>query len=169
MPARRFIGAATAALVFVIAIETAQARNRLDPAPVPVAGAMIDDRFAHLRVPEAYASARAAARTRPRDLVTYAARFLATNPTGWARAWCGRFLRMIVPADPGSAFDRARNWRRYGRAVGGPVIGAIGVMPHHVGIVLGRCRGGVLMRSGNHNGSVGDGCYPARRFIAWRI
>jgi hypothetical protein len=103
------------------------------------------------------------------ELAARAAQHLGRNPTGWARAWCGRFLRLIVPSDPGPSFDAARNWARYGRDAGGPFPGVIGVMPHHVGIVLGRCDdGSVLMRSGNHNRTVGDGCYAARRFIAFR-
>lgn len=101
-------------------------------------------------------------------LADRAGRYVGTNPTGWARVWCGRFLRMVVPSDPGPAFDLARNWKNYG-APAGPVAGAIGVMPHHVGIVLGRCPdGSVLMRSGNHNHRVDDGCYAQRRFIAFR-
>src|SRR5260370_10921706 len=88
-------------------------------------------------------------------LTARAAPHLGRNPTGWTRAWCGRFLRMIVPSDPGPSFDAARNWARYGRDAGGPAPGVIGVMAHHVGIVLGRCDdGSVLMRSGNHNRTV---------------
>jgi hypothetical protein len=49
---------------------------------------------------------------------------------------------LIVPSDPGPSFDAARNWARYGRDAGGPFPGVIGVMPHHVGIVLGRCDDG---------------------------
>jgi uncharacterized protein YceK len=102
-------------------------------------------------------------------LASRAGRYLGRNPTGWTRVWCGKFLRMIVPSDPGPSFDAARNWARYGRDAGGPAPGVIGVMPHHVGIVLGRCDdGSVLMRSGNHNRVVGDGCYPPQRFIAFR-
>ena len=104
------------------------------------------------------------------SLVSEARRYLGRNPTGWARVWCGRFLRMVVPSDPGPAFNVARNWKNYGSLAPGPVAGAIGVMPHHVGIVLGKCAGGgVLLRSGNHNRAVGDGCYSAARFIAFRI
>lgn len=104
------------------------------------------------------------------SLAERAGRYVGTNPTGWARVWCGRFLRLIVPRDPGPAFDAARNWARYGAPADGPVPGAIGVMPHHVGIVLGRCQdGSVLMRSGNHNRRVDDGCYAQRRFIAYRV
>lgn len=190
MHARRFLGAALAALcLMLIAAQPAEARKRhshhrhkhhshvvkrIAPAAAlaPV-GYMVDDRFAHLRMPEAAASARAwkwPGALTGSDLASRAGRYLGSNPTGWARVWCGKFLRMVVPNDPGPAFDVARNWKHYGTPAPGPVTGAIGVMPHHVGIVLGRCEGGgVLLRSGNHNRTVGDGCYPQRRFIAWRV
>src|SRR5262245_46481757 len=41
------------------------------------------------------------------DLATRAGRYLGGNPTGWARVWCGVFMRMIVPRDPGPAFNAA--------------------------------------------------------------
>lgn len=104
-------------------------------------------------------------------LAAVAGRYLGGNPTGWRRAWCGNFMRLVVrqaglPDHKGG--NLARNWSHYGRASSARV-GAIGVMPHHVGIVIGRCRGGgILLRSGNHGRRVGDGCYAARRFIAFR-
>ena len=169
MLARRFLGAALAALVLLFAlVHPADARPRqVSLAPVPVAGALVDDRYPHLRSPEAYSTARAWHGFG--GLAERAGRYLGTNPTGWARVWCGKFLRMVVPSDPGPAFNVARNWKHYGSSAPGPVAGAIGVMPHHVGIVLGRCEGGgVWLRSGNHNKTVGDGCYSAAHFIAFR-
>jgi hypothetical protein len=59
----RHIGAAFAALVFMLALTHHAAPQSL--APIPVPGAMIDDRFAHLREPEAHASARALLQDRP--------------------------------------------------------------------------------------------------------
>lgn len=134
----------------------------------PVAGAVIDDRYPQLRRAEANAAAGAVGR-----LAERAGRYLGTNPTGWARLWCGRFLRMLMPRDPGPAFNAARNWSRFGYDAGGPRPGAIGVLTRkgggHVGIVLGRCAdGSILLRSGNHRGRVGDGCYAPSRFIAFR-
>jgi hypothetical protein len=175
----RLIGAALAVLCLtLLAASPADARRARHHHARPVAhvtapdptGYVVDDRFPHLRMPEATATARAWPRVFGGGLAARAGRYLGTNPTGWRRVWCGRFLRMIVPRDPGPAFDAARSWARYGSAAHGPVPGAIGVMPHHVGIVLGRCADGrVLMRSGNHNRTVGDGCYAARRFIAFRV
>ena len=182
MHTRRFLGAALAALCLIPITNAADARRakRVSMAPIPVAGAVVDDRFAHLRLPEAYATTRAWPKSKHTHqkwepvsaiggLAARAGQYLGGNPTGWARAWCGKFLRMIVPSDPGPAFNVARNWSRYGVPAPGPVAGAIGVMPHHVGIVIGRCADGrIHLRSGNHNRRVGDGCYAASRFIAFR-
>lgn len=113
---------------------------------------------------------RAPAGSRP--LASIAGRYLGTNPVGWGRVWCGMFLRMVVrnaglPDLPSG--NLARAWARYGSPAPGPVVGAIGVLPHHVGVIIGRCSdGSVLMRSGNHGHQVGDGCYSAGRFIAFR-
>lgn len=59
MTTRRRLGAAAAALVIVLACPAQARRLRADLAPTPHANAMVDERFAHLRLPEAYASARA--------------------------------------------------------------------------------------------------------------
>jgi hypothetical protein len=57
----RLVGAVFAALVLLVAVyipaDARRARHSL--APVPVEGAMVDDRYPHLRLPEAYATARA--------------------------------------------------------------------------------------------------------------
>lgn len=144
--------------------------KRVAPVPAAVVSPMVDDRYANLRAPEAYGSAMVRGYRAFSGLAARAGQYLGTNPTGWARVWCGKFLRLIVPRDPGPAYDVARNWKHYGAPAHGPVAGAIGVMPHHVGIVLGRCEGGgVLLRSGNHRKRVGDGCYSAARFIAFRV
>lgn len=104
-------------------------------------------------------------------LAQIAGRYLGGNPTGWRSRWCGNFMRLVVkqaglPDHPGG--NLARNWVRYGRP-SGPVNGAIGVLRSHVGIVIGRCPDGrIRLRSGNHSRRVGDGCYAAHRFIAYR-
>lgn len=59
MNAHRILGAALAALFLFALNQTADARKRDPHAVVPVTGAVIDDRFSHLREPEAYATARA--------------------------------------------------------------------------------------------------------------
>jgi hypothetical protein len=180
MHARRYLGAAMAALAL---LPVTPAAATPPPHLAGPASAMADDRFPiQLAIMSASDVTRAKRCAPPfgcrrdrrlpsaggGDLAARAAVYLGRNPTGWARAWCGKFLRMIVPHDPGPTFDLARNWSRYGRP-SGPAPGAIGVMPHHVGIVIGRCADGrIHLRSGNHNRRVGDGCYAAGRFIAFR-
>jgi hypothetical protein len=61
-PAGAALAALFSCLISLLAPAPADAgprRARVDLAPATIAGAMIDDRFAHLRVPEAYATARA--------------------------------------------------------------------------------------------------------------
>jgi len=58
----RLTGAALAVLVLIfliVAIPANARRARHSLAPVPVAGAVVDDRYPHLREPEAHATARA--------------------------------------------------------------------------------------------------------------
>jgi len=65
------------------------------------------------------------------------------------RAWCGWWLRHQVGRDPGPAFNRARNWARWGHAAR-PAPGVVVVWPHHVGLIIGRAAHGLWMvRSGN--------------------
>lgn len=70
-----------------------------------------------------------------------ARQYVGTNPTGWMRIWCGRFMRMVVPRDPGPAFNLARNWLKIGRRLSAPRVDAIAVMFRrgggHVGVVSG--------------------------------
>lgn len=104
-------------------------------------------------------------------LLASAARYLGGNPTGWARVWCGRFMRMIVGRDPGPRYNLARNWAHYGKPSRRRP-GAIAVMRGHVGVVAGnggRCGPGrVYILSGNHGRRVGYGCYATSRIIAYR-
>jgi hypothetical protein len=97
----------------------------------------------------------------------HALHYLGGNPTGWGHAWCARFLRMVMPYDPGPRYNLAANWRVFG-APSGPYPGAIAVMPHHVGIVLQSGGNRVLLVSGNHGHRVGIGWYPTGRIIAYR-
>lgn len=104
-------------------------------------------------------------------IASIAGGYMGGNPTGWRSRWCGNFMRLVVrkaglPDHPTG--NLARNWRSYGRPAGSHA-GSIGVMRSHVGIVIGRCPDGrILLRSGNHGRRVGDGCYAASRFIAFR-
>src|SRR5690348_9934359 len=59
--------ALAAALGLLLCVNAAEARRarHISLAPVPVSGAMVDDRYPHLRLPEAYGSARAVRAVRP--------------------------------------------------------------------------------------------------------
>lgn len=89
--------------------------------------------------------------------------------TPWARAWCAdavnAWLRMA--GYRGTGDGRAISFARYGRP-SGPQIGAIAVLRHHVGIVIGRSGRGVVLLSGNHSRRVGIGVYASHRIIAFR-
>jgi len=63
-------------------------------------------------------------------------------------AWCGWAMRQLVSSDPGSSYNLARNWARWGHP--GPVgIGAVVVWPHHVGKIVGQQNGQWVVESGN--------------------
>ena len=53
--------ALAAVILAILTLHPAEARRarHVDMAPVPVAGAMVDDRYPHMRLPEAYGTARA--------------------------------------------------------------------------------------------------------------
>src|SRR5437763_1011675 len=59
------LGAVLAALTLLCVLAPAEARraHRISLAPVPVPGSMVDDRYLHLRLPEAYGTARALERS----------------------------------------------------------------------------------------------------------
>ncbi len=78
------------------------------------------------------------------------------------RAW------LRASGHPISGTDhRAVSFARYGRPTS-PHVGAVAVLPHHVGIVAGVSRAGVVLLSGNHGRRVAYGVYPMRRIIAFR-
>lgn len=82
--------------------------------------------------------------------------------------WCGCWLRIQLGiADV--KYNQSQYWMHYGHATT-PDRAAIGVMPGHVGQVVGLCPGGkIRLRSGNTwgrgvVGGVGEACYPLRAF-----
>ncbi|HWL31214.1 MAG TPA: CHAP domain-containing protein [Xanthobacteraceae bacterium] len=109
------------------------------------------------------------------SLVARAARYIGTNPTGWARVWCGRFMAMIAPRAAAHVRNPnlARAWAALPRV--GPRVGAIVVLSRrggpqagHVGVVKGFTRhGDPIVISGNHNRVVGVGVYPRSRVVAY--
>ena len=102
-------------------------------------------------------------------LVSVARSYTGTNPTKRARQWCGEFLGLVVRKAGGKVpegYALAKSWASLPRTTMHP--GAIAVMSSHVGIVTGECEnGGVRIVSGNHNRTVGEGCYPRGRIIAY--
>lgn len=115
---------------------------------------------------------------RPRvepSLLELARRHLGTNPTGWARLWCGRFMEMIAPkaARRVSNPHLARSWATLPRST--PQVGAIVVLTRgrdpnagHIGVVSGfDRRGNPRVVSGNHNRRVAESVYPKSRVVAY--
>lgn len=129
------------------------------------------------RVPRNYAShkrerAVASIAEPTGDLVAKARAYLGTNPTGWSRVWCGKFMAMIAPeaARRISNPNLARAWADLPRTA--PRVGAIVVLSRgkggHVGVVAGfEPSGNPIVISGNHNRRVGIGRYSRNRVIAY--
>ncbi len=119
------------------------------------------------------------------EVVSEAKRWIGTNPTGWDRVWCARFMNFVLKrtghAETGS--DAASSFASYGRRVWGPQVGAIAVMKRgknggHVGVVSGFDHSGnPIVISGNHNRCsgnsrgngrcVGVAVYPRDRIYAY--
>jgi hypothetical protein len=84
---------------------------------------------------------------------------------GRPRAWCGWYARSLVGRDPGTAYNLARNWARWGRP-SGPGVGVMVVWSHHVGMITGRTPDGQwIVKSGND----GHGVRERPRSIAGAI
>jgi uncharacterized protein (TIGR02594 family) len=104
-------------------------------------------------------------------LVREAERYLgARNFTGSRRAWCADALNVWLKrtGHSTSGSGRAIDFAHYGRRLSGPRVGAIAVMRHHVGIVVGMQGGNPVLVSGNHGRHVGVGMYSGRRIITYR-
>ena len=103
------------------------------------------------------------------QLIRLAMEHLGDNPTGWSHNWCGRFLAMTLEAAGHSAGGNlAAGYADYGLPAKAQV-GAIAVMPHHVGIVTAVGPGYVMLLSGNHGHKVGVGRYASNKIIAYRM
>lgn len=105
------------------------------------------------------------------QLIGVARRYLGRgNFTGYREAWCADALRAWLRQSGHSLAGtdhRAISFARYGRP-SGPHVGAVAVLRHHVGIVAGLTRRGVILLSGNHSHRVAYGVYPLRRIVAFR-
>lgn len=111
-------------------------------------------------------------------LLRRAERHIGTNPTGWARLWCARFLAMLAPhlARRLDNPNLARAWTRLPRAKT-PAPGIIVVLSRgnnpragHIGVIKRVERRSLVVVSGNtiHRGkrAVGINRYPMHRVIA---
>jgi uncharacterized protein (TIGR02594 family) len=108
------------------------------------------------------------------DLIVRARSYLGTNPTGWRRLWCARFMAMIAPRKAAHLRNpnSARAWVHAGRRLRSCRVGAIAVMARgprggHVGVVTSCGRRGPTVVSGNHGHRVGEGRYSSRRVLAY--
>ena len=106
-------------------------------------------------------------------VVAEARKYLGTNPTGRSRLWCGAFMDLVLrrTGHAGGGLV-AKSYANYGRRVSGPQVGAIAVMARkgggHVGVVSGvDPNGNPIIVSGNHNRTVAETVYPARRILAY--
>lgn len=106
-------------------------------------------------------------------LVAQARAHIGTNPTGWRRLWCGRFIAMVAPqvaAKVGNP-NMAKAYLALPRTSGN--VGDIAVMKRrgggHVGIVSGfDSAGNPIIVSGNAGGGiVREGTYDRGRVIAF--
>lgn len=90
--------------------------------------------------------------------------------TRWARAWCADAMNAWLrrAGYRGTGDGRAISFARWGRPAGGPRVGSVAVLRHHVGIVAGRERGKIILLSGNHGGRVAFGAYSPHRILAYR-
>lgn len=69
------------------------------------------------------------------------------------RKWCGWWARTQLGGGP--EYNRAWNWSKRGNHSSRPVVGAVVVWPHHVGIITGRASNGQwIVKSGNDGGRV---------------
>ena len=103
------------------------------------------------------------------QLIRLAMEHLGANPTGWSHDWCGRFLAMTLEAaGHRGGGNLAAGYKDYGLPAKAQV-GAIAVMPHHVGIVTAVGPDYVVLLSGNHGHKVGVGRYASNRIIAYRM
>lgn len=110
-------------------------------------------------------------------LLQIAKRYLGTNPTGWNRVWCGRFMAMIAPKAEKAlkAMGLNPNWARdWAKLPGAKSVGKIGdivVLTRgrggHIGVLAGWKGSNPIIVSGNHNRVVGTGVYSKHRVLAY--
>jgi len=107
-----------------------------------------------------------------KDLVTTMKSDLgARRPGGCPNKWCACYMDLVLKEAGYTPLgsNRARDFAAYGKKTKPMSVGSIMVMPHHVGVVAGKCPDGrVKLISGNYSKKVGIGCYSPNKAIAWR-
>jgi len=102
-------------------------------------------------------------------LFLFAATTIAEARGGRPAPWCGWYMRTQVGHDPGTNFNLARNWARYGSPARGPAPGVIVVWRSHVGKIVGQnSRGQWLVHSGNDSNAVRTRARSLKGVIAYR-
>ncbi len=76
------------------------------------------------------------------DLVSQARQYIGTNPTGWSRLWCAKFVDMVLKqTGHRGGGNLSMGYLQYGPRTHQPVIGSIAIMGRrgggHVGVVSG--------------------------------
>lgn len=94
------------------------------------------------------------------------------RPAGCPYAWCGCWLSLEKFGENRRHLWVARNWLHEGSPASAGCIGCVAILSRgrggHVGIVIGYNGRNPIIRSGNHNRSVGTAEYPVRRVIGYR-
>jgi uncharacterized protein (TIGR02594 family) len=152
---------------------------RMSQAAVQVAGEGegLGRRYARRSLADARARAQSHANSAyggpTNSLVSEARKYIGTNPTGRGSLWCGAFVDLVLKrTGHAGGGNLASAYARYGTRVVGPQVGAIAVMGRrgggHVGVVSGiDANGNPIIVSGNHNHTVAESVYPARRIYAY--
>lgn len=113
--------------------------------------------------------------TKPARVLARAIAYIGTNPTGWARDWCGKFMGILLP-ELAAKIDNpnwARDWAAAGPRTNSPKPGDIVVLARgrqhgHVGLLEKFDRhGNPVIISGNHGHRVGRGTYARSRVLAY--
>jgi len=107
--------------------------------------------------------------------VSVARQYKGTNPTKRRSLWCADFMNLVLERSglQGTSSSMARSFVNYGQRISGPKVGAIAVISRgrnggHVGIVTGiDSNGNPIILSGNHNNTVAEAPYSAKRVIAY--
>jgi hypothetical protein len=93
------------------------------------------------------------------------------RPKGCPTLWCGCWLALELFNRHTPELWLAANWLKFPRT--NPEPGAVAIITRkkqiaHVGVVVGFSKeGNPIIRSGNHNGRVGVGMYPASSVLAY--